>query len=104
VLNVGDVRHAMVFLVLINAAFFGTGNIASVASFEISSVYRFTTRFNPFLMGGLLMLKVLIPMITVAVAFLLLLKLQRVPSFPAYLAGGRSLTPGAYTRPLFSST
>ena len=103
-LNVGDVRHAMVFLVLINAAFFGTGNIASVACFEISSVYRFTTRFNPFLMGGLLMLKVLIPMITVAVAFLLLLKLQRVPSFPAYLAGGRSLTPGAYTRPLFSST
>jgi len=57
-LQVGDVRHTMVFLVLINAAFFGTGNIASVASFEISSVYRFTTRFNPFLMGALLMLKV----------------------------------------------
>jgi phosphatidylinositol glycan class N len=84
-LRVGDVRHAVVFLVLINAAFFGTGNIASVASFEISSVYRFTTRFNPFLMGGLLMLKVLIPMTTVAVAFLALLKLQRVPAFPMYL-------------------
>ena len=28
-------RHAATFLALINAAFFGTGNIASVASFEI---------------------------------------------------------------------
>ena len=63
-LHLGDVRHAAVFLVLINAAFFGTGNIASVASFEMSSVYRFTTRFNPYLMGGLLVLKVLVPMLS----------------------------------------
>ena len=44
----GDLRHAAVFLFLIDAAFFGTGNIASIASFDLSSVYRFTTRFNPF--------------------------------------------------------
>jgi len=81
----GDLRHAAVFLFLIDAAFFGTGNIASIASFDLSSVYRFTTRFNPFLMGALLMLKVLIPMITVAVAFLAALKSQRVPAFESYL-------------------
>ncbi|EEH57651.1 ATP exporter family [Micromonas pusilla CCMP1545] len=84
-LHLGDVRHAAVFLVLINAAFFGTGNIASVASFEMSSVYRFTTRFNPYLMGGLLVLKVLVPMFTVAVAFLMSLKLQGADSFGMYL-------------------
>ena len=36
-------------------------------------------------MGALLMLKVLIPMITVAVAFLAALKSQRVPAFESYL-------------------
>jgi phosphatidylinositol glycan class N len=79
------VRHSAVFLFLIDAAFFGTGNVASIASFDLSSVYRFTTRFNPFLMGGLLMLKVLIPMISVAATFLAVLKSQRMPTFEAYL-------------------
>lgn len=81
----GDVRHAAVFLILIDAAFFGTGNVASIASFDLSSVYRITTRFNPFVMGALVMLKVLIPMITVAAAFLVVLKSQRAPAFESYL-------------------
>ena len=80
----GDARHAAVFLVLINAAFFSTGNIASVASFEISSVYRFTTS-STVPHGRAVDAKVLIPMITVAVAFLALHQLQRVSSFQVYL-------------------
>ncbi len=56
-----------------------------MASFEISSVYRFTTKFNPSLMGCLLVLKVLIPMTTVAVSFLALLKLQSSRTFQLYL-------------------
>uniref|UniRef100_A0AAX7UVN2 GPI ethanolamine phosphate transferase 1 n=1 Tax=Astatotilapia calliptera TaxID=8154 RepID=A0AAX7UVN2_ASTCA len=40
-------------------AFFGTGNIASINSFDPASVYCFLTVFNPFIMGGLMMWKVL---------------------------------------------
>lgn len=80
-----DVRHAAIFLILIDTAFFGTGNVASIASFDLSSVYRLTTRFNPFVMGALVMLKVLIPMITVAAAFLIVLKSSRAPAFESYL-------------------
>ncbi|GLD94834.1 hypothetical protein PINS_up003459 [Pythium insidiosum] len=63
------VRRAFFFLVLIKIAFFGTGNVASMSSFEISSTYRFVTVFSPFLMGALLVVKILIPFLVVAVAF-----------------------------------
>ena len=56
-----DVRLAIQFLFFINVAFFGTGNIASVASFTMSSVYRLLTVFQPFAMGFLLVLKILSP-------------------------------------------
>lgn len=55
------VRVALIFLLLINIAFFGTGNMASIGSFSLESVYRLITVFDPFLMSSLLIFKILIP-------------------------------------------
>jgi phosphatidylinositol glycan class N len=65
-LSASDVRSVLIFLFFINVAFFGTGNVASLGSFSLESVYRFTTIFNPFLMGTLLIIKVLIPFFVVS--------------------------------------
>lgn len=64
-----DLRIAFFFLLFIKIAFFGTGNVASMSSFEISSTYRFVTTFSPFTMGALLVLKILIPFTLVTAAF-----------------------------------
>ena len=50
-------------------AFFGTGNIASISSFELSSTLRFMTVFRPFAMGALLLWKIFIPFVLVACTF-----------------------------------
>ncbi|KAG0795482.1 hypothetical protein G6F62_000083 [Rhizopus arrhizus] len=67
-LNASDGRCAIMFLFFVNVAFFGTGNVASLSSFSLESVYRFTTVFNPFLMGALLIAKVLIPFFVISSA------------------------------------
>lgn len=83
-LRLADIRVALCFIVLINVAFFGTGNVASVASFEISSVYRFITIFNPFVMAALLLWKLLIPFILVTCAFSAVTKLLKLPRLACY--------------------
>ncbi|TRY69909.1 hypothetical protein DNTS_015365 [Danionella cerebrum] len=59
-------RNEVFFIII---AFFGCGNIASINSFDPASVYCFLTVFNPFIMGGLLMWKVLIPFVIVMCTF-----------------------------------
>ncbi|XP_034019334.1 GPI ethanolamine phosphate transferase 1 isoform X2 [Thalassophryne amazonica] len=68
-LKLDDVRRSYFFVFFIVTAFFGTGNIASINSFDPASVYCFVTVFNPFIMGGLMMWKVIIPFIIVMCTF-----------------------------------
>lgn len=65
-MQASDVRAALMFMFFIQVAFFGTGNVASLSSFSLSSVYRFVTVFNPFSMTALLITKILIPFCVVS--------------------------------------
>ncbi|PKA57925.1 phosphatidylinositol glycan, class N [Apostasia shenzhenica] len=83
-LNLSHIRIPLTFMVLFNVAFFGTGNFASIASFEISSVYRFITIFSPFLMAALLIFKLFIPFMLVICVFSALTKLLHLPLLGCY--------------------
>lgn len=60
-LTISDARVALFFMVLVQSAFFSTGNIASVSAFSLESVSRLLPVFDPFSQGALLILKLMIP-------------------------------------------
>ncbi|KRX90065.1 GPI ethanolamine phosphate transferase 1 [Trichinella pseudospiralis] len=58
-----DIRKSTIFIFFLLLGFFGTGNIASINSFDPKFVMFFVSEFSPFLMGALLMLKILLPLL-----------------------------------------
>ncbi|KAI8099624.1 Phosphatidylinositolglycan class N-domain-containing protein [Halteromyces radiatus] len=84
-LQSNDIRTVLLFLFFINVGFFGTGNVASMSSFTLESVYRFVTVFSPFLMGALLITKVLIPFFVISSVFGVLTTSLDLPPFSLFL-------------------
>lgn len=84
-LEAEDVRRAFFFIAFITLAFFGTGNVASINSFDPSFISCFITVFNPFLMGALLLLKIVIPFLVVASAFKAVQVMSMIPTEGLFL-------------------
>ncbi|XP_077295319.1 GPI ethanolamine phosphate transferase 1-like [Arctopsyche grandis] len=68
-LDADDFRRSFIFLLYIILAFFGTGNIASVNSFDPNWVRCFVAQFSPFTMTALILCKTLIPFLCVTCTF-----------------------------------
>ncbi|CAH0405346.1 unnamed protein product [Chilo suppressalis] len=75
-----DFRRAFFFTTYIILAFFGTGNIASLNSFEVRWVTCFITSFKPFIITTLILLKTLSPFLLVACSFRAVQHLTEAPT------------------------
>lgn len=72
-------------IIMCYVAMFGTGNVASISSFELSSTYRFLTVFSPFVMTSLLIWKLAAPIVVVSCVYFGLTKLLQIPRPAVFL-------------------
>ena len=63
------IRQVAICLFLGVLSFFGIGNIASVNTFDPAAVYCFLTVFSPFVMGALILMKMVIPFVFVSCVY-----------------------------------
>lgn len=70
-----DLRQVFICIVLGMFSYFGTGNIASVNTFDPATVYCFLTVFSPFVMGALILWKMVVPFIFVSCVFNIIISL-----------------------------
>lgn len=78
-INSEDFRRSFFSILYIIVAFFGTGNIASLNSFEVRWVTCFITSFEPFTITTLILLKTLAPFLSVACTFRAVQHLTKAP-------------------------
>lgn len=82
-------RHAFCFLLFSFGSFFGTGNIASINSFDPSIGRCFVSVFSPFIIMGLVLFKILAPILLTCCSFYLTsikLKIPPINVFALMLA------------------
>uniref|UniRef100_A0AAG5CYL7 GPI ethanolamine phosphate transferase 1 n=1 Tax=Anopheles atroparvus TaxID=41427 RepID=A0AAG5CYL7_ANOAO len=77
--GVEDVRRILAFMLFLLTSFFGTGNLATISSFDPNSVRCFVSTFSPFTMMGLIVFKLLIPVLIVVCALKAILSLHLIP-------------------------
>lgn len=85
VLRREDARRACFYLFFLIFSFFGTGNIASINSFDPTTTLPFVSVFDPFVMGGLCIFKVLVLLLLVSCFFQAIQVSINIPPYPFFL-------------------
>uniref|UniRef100_A0A915PUG4 GPI ethanolamine phosphate transferase 1 n=1 Tax=Setaria digitata TaxID=48799 RepID=A0A915PUG4_9BILA len=73
-----DWLQGLILVILIEAAFFGTGNIASLNSFNPSFLRCFISVFSPFTMSAILIFKISLPILAVAFTYAAIVRLKKI--------------------------